>query len=69
MAPLPPRAPALPRPRPALTLRRPQILSSMGLDTQPLAVSFLALLGLNAGFLGLYYMALRCIPQTPSQDC
>ncbi|XP_055986565.1 ATP-binding cassette sub-family G member 8 isoform X2 [Sorex fumeus] len=44
------------------------VLSSMGLDTHPLFVAFLTLLALTTAFLGLYYVALRCVKQTPSQD-
>ncbi|XP_004616135.2 ATP-binding cassette sub-family G member 8 [Sorex araneus] len=44
------------------------VLRSMGLDTHPLFVAFLTLLAITTGFLGLYYVALRCVRQTPSQD-
>lgn len=40
----------------------------MGLDSHPLSTAVLVLLAISACFLGFYYLALRCIRQTPSQD-
>lgn len=44
------------------------VLSSMGLDSHPLSTAVLVLLAIGVSFLGFYYLALRCIRQTPSQE-
>lgn len=58
----------LPEPGRQPLFATPQVLSSMGLDSHPLSTAVLVLLAISACFLGFYYLALRCIRQTPSQD-
>ena len=40
----------------------------MGLNSYPLYVIYLILIGINGGFVILYYVALRFIKQKSSQD-
>ncbi|XP_073905698.1 ATP-binding cassette sub-family G member 8 isoform X1 [Castor canadensis] len=45
-----------------------KILSSMDLNSHPLHVIYLIVIGISGGFLFLYYMSLRFIKQKSSQD-
>lgn len=46
----------------------PQVIQALDLDSHPLYVSYLVLIGIICSFLLLYYLSLRFIKQKSTQD-